>query len=230
MSSWERKARWIGRAGAALIGALGVTWRARVVGGEHLAACRAGGGFIHAFWHGQLLPLVYLKRSEGIVVLVSQNRDGEYITQVIHRHGFRTVRGSTSRGGFRSLIEMVRLGKAGAELAITPDGPRGPRHEAQPGLLLVAQRAGIPILPMAVAARPCRRLASWDRFLIPWPGARAVIVYGPPIVVPAELATEALLAEWTPRVNEALLAVTASAEREVAAGGGRRDTGRGTAP
>ncbi|MCK4414056.1 MAG: lysophospholipid acyltransferase family protein [Candidatus Eisenbacteria sp.] len=221
MDSWERKARWIGRGGSALVGGLGATWRARVLGGEHLAACRSRGGFIHAFWHGQLLPLVYLKRNQGIVVLVSQNRDGEYITQVIHRKGFRTVRGSTSRGGFRSLIEMVRLGRQGAELAITPDGPRGPRHAAQAGLLLVAQRARVPVLPMAVAAWPCRRLSSWDRFLIPLPFARTVIVYGPALEIPPDLPTDALLAEWTPRVNAALMEVTHAAEEAVRAWAGR---------
>ena len=227
MERWEREARWVGRAGSLLIRALGATWRPRVVGGEHLAACRAGGGFIHTFWHGQLLPLVYLKRQEGIVVLVSQNRDGEYITQVIHRQGFRTVRGSTSRGGFRSLVELVRLGREGAELAITPDGPRGPRGEVQPGVLLVAQRAQVPILPMGVAARPARRLASWDRFLIPLPGARTALAYGPPLTIPPALESPVLLEAWTPRVQAALQAATARAEGALGAAGGLAGAGEG---
>jgi len=222
------KARWVGLGGWALVGALGATWRSRIVGEEHLAHCRREGGFIHAFWHGQLLPLVYLKRGKGIYVLVSQGRDGEYIAQVIHRHGFRTVRGSSSRGGFRSLMEMVRRGVAGEALGITPDGPRGPRHRVQPGVLVVAQRAQVPILPMAVAAWPRRRLHSWDRFLIPLPFAKAVIVYGPPLRIPAGESAEQLAARWTQPVEEALAAVTAAAEAEVMAWAGRE--GRALGP
>jgi lysophospholipid acyltransferase (LPLAT)-like uncharacterized protein len=221
MGAGEARAQAVGWLGAGLLRALGATWRTRTVGAEHEEACRtSGGGFLYAFWHGNLLPLAYLRRRRGVVVLVSQNRDGEYITQVIHREGFRTVRGSSSRGGFRSLIEMSRLGQAGTPLAITPDGPRGPRHRAQPGVLLLAQRAGVPILPTAVGAWPRRRLDSWDRFLIPAPFARVVMGFGRPLSLPGELDAETLIARWTEPVERALTDLEDRCEREVRAWAG----------
>jgi lysophospholipid acyltransferase (LPLAT)-like uncharacterized protein len=216
------RARLIGLAGSLLIRALGATWRVRVIGREHEAACRdAGRGLLYAFWHGQLLPLLYFMRRRGILVLVSQNTDGEYIAQVIHREGFDTVRGSSSRGGFRSLLEMTRAGESGRALGISPDGPRGPRHRAQPGVLLVAQRAGVPILPLAAAARPRRELDSWDRFVIPAPIARVVRGCGAPIHLPADLGAEKLLAEWTEPVERALTELGERCERELEVWSGR---------
>lgn len=221
MSPAARRAALVGWAGSRLVRALGASWRVRVIGREHEERCRgAGQGWLYAFWHGHLLPLAYLKRGEGIVVLVSQNRDGEYISQLIHREGYRTVRGSTSRGGFRSLLEMSRLGRQGVPIAITPDGPRGPRHRAQPGVLIVAQRAGVPILPLALAAAPCRRLDSWDRFVIPAPFARVVMGFGPPLALPESLSVERLVAEWTAPVEDALCRLGERCEAELAAWSG----------
>jgi len=217
------KAACVGAGGWALIGALGLTGRHRVIGGEHLEACRREGGLIYAFWHGDLLPLVYCKRGQGIVVLVSLGRDGEYIARVIHRLGFATVRGSSSRGGFRSLVELVRLGRAGRELAFSPDGPRGPRARVQPGVLIVAQRTGLPILPLAAATRPCKRLATWDRFVIPLPFARTVVAYGPPIRIPPDESPEAMIARWTAPLEAAIDRTSARAEEELRAWSGKRE-------
>jgi len=208
------KAACIGAGGWAILGALGLTWRVRVVGAQHLEECRKSGGLIYALWHGCLLPLVYIKRRQRIVVLVSQGRDGEYVTRIIHRFGFETVRGSSTRGGFRSLVELVRLGRTGRELAFTPDGPRGPRGRVQPGLLITAQRTGLPILPLAAAARPCKRLSSWDRFAVPLPFARTVLAYGPPVRIPPGENLEAMIGRWTPPVEAAIEATTARAEEE----------------
>jgi len=208
------RARWIGRLGAGLLSLLGATWRVRWLGREHWRACQqAPGGFIYAFWHGQLLPLAYAHRGLGVTVLVSLNRDGEYITQVIERLGYTTIRGSTSRGGSRALLAMVRHAETGAAVAFTPDGPRGPRHRVQAGVLLCAQRAQVPILPLTMACRPAKQLDSWDRFQIPLPGARQVIVYGEPLTIPAQLATSEMLREWTPRLEAALSGSTERAER-----------------
>jgi lysophospholipid acyltransferase (LPLAT)-like uncharacterized protein len=217
----DARARWMGRLGAMGLRTLGATWRTRRFGDEHAAACRASGlGFIYSLWHGHLLPLAYFERDRGTIVLVSLSRDGEIITQVIERMGYGTVRGSTTRGGFRSLIEAARIGRAGRALGFTPDGPRGPRHRVQPGILLCAQRAGIPILPMAASAWPRRRLASWDRFLVPAPFARLVVVQGEPLTLPPDLDATRLVAQWTPRLEAAMLAVCERAEREVCAWAG----------
>lgn len=225
-----RRARWIGIGGSRLIRGLGATWRVRVLGAEHEQSCLArGGGLIYTFWHGRLLPLTHLRRGRGIVVLVSLGRDGERITQVIHRMGFATVRGSSSRGGLRALLEMVRLGRRGHTLGFTPDGPRGPRAQVQSGVLITAQRASIPILPMSVSARPGRFLSSWDRMLVPGPFARVALAFGPPIDIPTGLTPEQLLGEWAPRVKTALDAVSARVDRElgVAVGEGSTDQGDG---
>jgi lysophospholipid acyltransferase (LPLAT)-like uncharacterized protein len=211
-----RGARAVGIAGVWLLRALGSTLQVREVGREHeqslLAARRP---LLYAFWHGQLLPMAYLMRGRGIVVLVSEHKDGEYITQVIHRLGYGTVRGSSTRGGFRSLVEMSRLGRAGQVIAITPDGPRGPRRRAQVGALLVAQRGRVPIVPLACACSSARQLKTWDRFVIPRPFAKAAIGFGPPLVVPPELKPKALAAEWVPRVEEAINATCAACEQAV---------------
>lgn len=215
------KAALVGFAGWALIGCLGATWRLRVVGDPCPHGDARPINLLYAFWHGHLLSLVYHRRREGIRVLVSQGRDGEYITRVIHHHGFRTVRGSSSRGGFRSLLEMVSFAREGGLLAITPDGPRGPRHRVQPGVLLVAQRGRIPIVPLAVTAWPRKNLRSWDRFLVPLPFARIVVAYGAPLNIEDEGSPEEIAAQWTQPLERALLAAGEAAEAELRAWTGK---------
>ena len=176
-----------GVAGATLVRALFATTRVERIHVEHLEHFRRRGTpVIFAFWHGHLLPLVRYHRREGIVVLVSEHSDGEYIARILSRCGFDTVRGSSTRGGMRGLRELVRAGRAGRDLAVTPDGPRGPRHEFKPGALAVAQMTGLPILPLAVGASSGWRLGSWDEFLVPKPFATVRIEYLPPRFVPRE--------------------------------------------
>jgi hypothetical protein len=123
----DARTRWIARLGSALLGLLARTWRFRVIGREPVNALRrAGRPVAFAFWHGQMLPLVVQHRNEGVAILVSSHRDGEIIARIIHRFGFRTVRGSSSRGAGRALLGLVRELQAGREIAVTPDGPRGP--------------------------------------------------------------------------------------------------------
>ena len=206
----------VGILGAALVRLLGVTWRVREVGTTHAATRRgAAGGVLFALWHEHMLPLIFIRRGRGVTLLISQHRDGELITRVVKRLGFRVVRGSTSRGGFRALIELARLGQAGGELAITPDGPRGPRRAAQIGGLIIAQRSGIALIPASLAAHPVKRLASWDRFMIPWPFARIVVGYGEALRVPAGIKAETLEREWVPRLNRAMEELSGRLEREL---------------
>jgi len=176
-----------GRAGAAFLKLLGATLRFRIVGEDHLTALRAAGEpVIFAFWHSWILPLAYLHRNQGIVVLVSEHGDGEYIAQVIHRMGFRTARGSSTRGGVRGAREMVRGLREGADGGITPDGPRGPAGTFKPGALVASRLSGAHIVPMAVEAEGVWRLDSWDRFVIPKPFARIRVRYGSPLRVPRD--------------------------------------------
>jgi lysophospholipid acyltransferase (LPLAT)-like uncharacterized protein len=149
-----------------------------VRGGEHLARLRAERApVIFCLWHGELLPLLWQHRGQGVAILISEHHDGEIIARVAHGLGFRTIRGSTSRGAGRALIALIRHLEEGGEVAITPDGPRGPRGEFAPGAAVAAQRAGATLLFTRAAARRAWRLKSWDRFLVPKPFARIQVSY-----------------------------------------------------
>lgn len=207
----------VGLFGAMVLRLIGLTWRYQIIGEEHFKEVQAAGkGNLFVLWHEAILPLTYGMRNRGFWMLVSQHRDGEYITQVLERFGYNTVRGSSTRGGYRSLIKMARLGKTGQVLGITPDGPNGPRRKLQGGFLVIAQRGDIPILPIMAAARPCRRLASWDRFMIPYPFARVVITIGEPIWIGDDLKPDQLQQKWQAPITDALNKVTALSEQALA--------------
>jgi len=197
-------------AGAMLVRALGATWRVDRSGlAAFDAAIAEGRRCIFAFWHARLLPLVWTHRGRGAVVLVSRHRDGQLITRIVERLGYATSRGSSTRGGEEGVMDMLRRAREGRLLAITPDGPRGPAGTLKPGLVYLASRSGLPIVPVAAASRSCWRLRSWDRFRIPRPFTRVVVAYGDPIAVPPGLEGEALEA-WRSRVERALESHTAA--------------------
>ena len=194
-----------------LIRALCATWRVRVVNEAPWRALRADGrGFIFSLWHGQLLPLLAHHRDQQARVLISEHRDGEIIARIAESLGFRTLRGSTTRGGARALLAMCDALERGEEIAITPDGPRGPAHVFAPGALVAAQRAGVPIVPVGVAVSSAWRLRSWDAFTIPKPFARLTIAYGAPLTVEATTVRGA--ATEAPRFAEAMQRAVAAAE------------------
>jgi lysophospholipid acyltransferase (LPLAT)-like uncharacterized protein len=179
--------------GREVIRSLAATWRIRVLNRERTDELRAAGTpIVFAFWHGQMLPLLWQHRNEGVAILISSHRDGEIIARIATSFGFRTIRGSTSRGGGRALLGLVRELEGGGEVAVTPDGPRGPARQFAPGALVAAQRAGCPIVPVAAHADRSWRLRSWDRFMIPKPFARITVAYGAPTWVRATTAREAV--------------------------------------
>ena len=189
----RRREAMLAHAGVWTIHALAATWRFRVVHDEELRALRsARKPVIFAHWHGQLLPLLYHHRGEAITVLISEHADGEIIAQAAARLGYRTVRGSTSRGAARALLGLVRAVRGGSDLAITPDGPRGPARTVAPGTLIVAQRSGAPIVPVAIAVSSAWRLRSWDSFIVPKPFARITVSYGKAIYIEQPDVREAL--------------------------------------
>lgn len=195
--------------GAFVIRALASTWRVRITNDDTYRTMHANRRpFIFAFWHGQLLPLLWLHRGQGVAIVVSSHRDGELVARVAERLGLRTIRGSSSRGAARALLGVVRELEGGGEVAMTPDGPRGPARRFASGALVAAQRSGAPIIAIGVSARRAWRLRSWDRFLIPKPFTRVSVVYSMPTPVTAASAREA--EEEAPRF-EALLNDTASA-------------------
>lgn len=188
--------------GIALQG-LGRTWRYEVRGGEHLAALRLHGRpFIFSLWHGQLLPLIWHHRNQRVAILVSEHRDGEIIARVAQSIGYRLIRGSSTRGGERALLALARELKAGAEVAVTPDGPRGPARSYAPGALIAAQRSGAAILPITAHVDSAWHLSSWDRFIIPKPFAKVTVAYGAPVYVEAGSSREA--ASSAPRLQNAM--------------------------
>jgi lysophospholipid acyltransferase (LPLAT)-like uncharacterized protein len=206
---------------ARVIQVSGRSWRLIEIERDQVERGRRDGGVIYAFWHGRMMVPAYTHRRRGIHVLISEHRDGEYIDRVIRRLGFGSVRGSTTRGGAKALFGMAGAGHRGHDLAVTPDGPGGPRFRFQTGVLSIAQRTGLAVIPAGVAAHPCLVLRSWDRFVIPLPFCRCVIVYGEPVIVPRDCTREAL-ERLRIEAESTLRGLTARAERLSRSRAGRR--------
>jgi lysophospholipid acyltransferase (LPLAT)-like uncharacterized protein len=136
-----------------------------------------------AFWHGRILPATVFFRDRGIVVMISRNFDGEWITRVIQRFGYDTARGSSSRGGSRALVQLRRDLTAGKPVGFALDGPRGPARVAQPGAVFLAGATGHPILPFHVESSAAWTLNSWDRTQIPKPFATVALAVGQPLQI-----------------------------------------------
>jgi lysophospholipid acyltransferase (LPLAT)-like uncharacterized protein len=181
---FSAKAAAIAGVGTPLIEALGATYSYSESGTEHLDAIhRSGRQPIYALWHGRIMPGIIYLRDRGIVVMTSENFDGEWIARIIRRFGFVPARGSTSRGGARALVEMRREMRAGRPVAFTLDGPRGPREVAQPGAVWLASASGNPILPFHIESASYWTARSWDRHQVPKPGSRVAVAMGPPIEI-----------------------------------------------
>jgi len=199
-------------AGPIFIFLLGKTLRIKWIGEENLSPIRKNRGqVIYAFWHGRMLILSYSHRWQKIHVLISQHRDGELIARIIQRLGFVSIRGSTTRGGTKAIFEMANRGASGCDVAITPDGPKGPKFKVQLGTIYIAQRSGMPIVPITNSAKSRWTLSSWDGFLIPKPFSKAVIMIGEPIYVPFE-STPQELEEKREELEKKLLELTQKAD------------------
>lgn len=186
-----------------LIHLIGRTARFRVEGREHWEAATRTGPPVMAFWHDRVFLATYYFRRRGIVVMTSRSFDGEYIARFIQRFGYGAARGSSSRGAVGALVEMTRLVRAGLAGGFTVDGPRGPRHVAKMGPLVLAKRTGRPVLPFAVNAERFWRAPSWDGLQIPKPFTRATVRLAPPIEVPPD-ADDALLQDKLAELQRAL--------------------------
>jgi lysophospholipid acyltransferase (LPLAT)-like uncharacterized protein len=187
------EARAISAVGYRLVSALGASLRWRTEGLERLDGVIAGGRQpIMAFWHGRILPATYFFRRRGIVVITSENFDGEWIAGIIERFGYGTARGSTSHGGARALLQLSRELAAGRAAGFTVDGPRGPARVAQPGAVWLAKASGCPVVPFHLEADRHWTLHSWDRTQIPKPFATVSLAVGEPFEVAAESDNDAL--------------------------------------
>lgn len=166
---------------------------------------------LYVFWHETLLFPAYTHARQGIAVLISRHRDGEWIAETLRMLGGRAIRGSTSRGGTAAVRRMLEHAQE-CHLAITPDGPRGPRRVVQIGAIYIASRSGMPVIPVGFALGGCLRLWSWDRMAFPRPGRAGRCVVGRPIDVPADL-NRAGLETYRLRIQAALDDVQRRAER-----------------
>jgi lysophospholipid acyltransferase (LPLAT)-like uncharacterized protein len=175
---------------------IGRTIRWESEGLENLKAVESNGALpIYCLWHDRIFAGTYYLRDRGIVVITSQSKDGEYIARFLKRLGYGTVRGSSSRGGVKALVEMIRGMRLGMAMAFTVDGPRGPRYVAKSGAVLLAKKTGNPMLPFSVALSSFWTVKSWDRMQIPKPFARARFILGPPIYVPSDATDDVLEAK-----------------------------------
>lgn len=148
---------------------------------------------IHACWHGRLLfcPYTYWGES-GITALVSHHRDGDMVARFFKHFNINSVRGSTTRGALGGVKGLIRVAKSGGDLALTPDGPKGPRHIAQMGVIAMAKMTGLPIYPISYGAKNKKIFNSWDKFLMPYPFTKIVFVCGEAIYVERGISTEAM--------------------------------------
>jgi lysophospholipid acyltransferase (LPLAT)-like uncharacterized protein len=187
------QARLISSVGYPIIAALASTFGWREDGLHYLDAVKQSGRPpIMAFWHGRILPSTYFFRRRGIVVITSENFDGEWIAGIIERFGYGTARGSSSRGAVKALVQLKRDMAAGKPAAFTLDGPRGPSQVAQPGAVWLAKATGNPIIPFHIESDRHWTAKSWDRTQIPKPWANVAIAIGGPIEVPPDAEDTAL--------------------------------------
>lgn len=195
---------------------LALTVRIRYVGAEDLFARWARGEqVILAFWHNRVLMMPIAGRGQRLCIMNSQSRDGEIATRALARWGIRSVRGSATRGGAGGFLQLVRAFRDGYHLAVVPDGPRGPRYVAKPGVIHLARATGAVIVPVTYAAARQRRLGTWDGLVVPLPFARVEFRVAEALAVPrdaTEEQVEALRSELEVRLN----AITLAADQAMA--------------
>ncbi len=194
------------------------TVRIQYVNADDLFARWARGEqVILAFWHNRvvMMPIPYQGRGRNVCIMNSQHRDGEIASRALERWGIRSVRGSATRGGAAGFLQLVNAFRDGYDLAVVPDGPRGPRYVVKRGVIHLGRATGAPIVPVTYAATRRRQLRSWDRLIIPLPFSRIVFVVGEPLQVPrhgSAAEVEALRLELERRLNQA----TAAADAQIA--------------
>jgi lysophospholipid acyltransferase (LPLAT)-like uncharacterized protein len=195
------------RAGLLLVRLISRTYRYRLVDADNeRGVLSAYGTVVYASWHQRFFPgIAFFATRKPIAIMISQSRDGEMIARVVDILGWRSVRGSSSRGGMRALKEMRVLTRRGYRIGHIVDGPQGPFGVVKPGLLTIAQFAGAPVVPVITSAQRCWVFNSWDRFMVPKPFSNVLIRFGPPIPVPRRMtanAFEALRQDMEERIKE----------------------------
>jgi lysophospholipid acyltransferase (LPLAT)-like uncharacterized protein len=182
--------------GATILKTLFLTLRLRIEDRSGVLKEDAGSPVIVCFWHNRILGItfafdrIYPKKRAGVTVLTSPSKDGEILAQLVGAFGMKSVRGSSSRRGSRALLELVKLIRSGRDIAITPDGPRGPRYSLGPGIILLAQTTGTRIVPAHASFSRCVRMKTWDGFIIPLPFSKVSVTIDEALAIPGELTGE----------------------------------------
>lgn len=167
---------------------IGATLRVKIEGYDKYSGATTGA--IFAGWHGRTFVPALFFRGKGVWTLISQSRDGQIQNWIFKRLGFHTIRGSTGRGGVKAAAESIRVLKGGATMAFTPDGPRGPSGVVQGGIMLMARKSGAALVPVGVSASWRVHMPTWDRYMVPLPFAKCVLIYGDPIFISPDASDE----------------------------------------
>lgn len=161
-----------------------ITSKIRIINKENSDSMRnSGANLIFAFWHNRQFFLCFPERYSNVSILISKSKDGEFISRAINFFGIKTIRGSSSKGGIKALIEMHKTLKAGQVIGLTPDGPRGPVYKVQPGIVHLAQKSNLPIIPVSFSAKRKKIFNSWDKYQIPYPFNEIIVIYGSPLTI-----------------------------------------------
>ena len=182
--------------------------------GEHVLdrARERSGRYILAFWHSRWVMMPYVYPDSRIVVLISQHRDARMLGRILERFGLATAFGSSTRGGAAGLRSVLRFVRDGYDVGIAPDGPKGPRWQVKPGVVVTAKLSGLPVVPVTFSSTHARRLRSWDRTLIPRPFDRGLYLYADPVWVPRDIDDEEV-ETYRRRIELALQQLTTEADR-----------------
>ena len=187
----ELKWKFVGIFGKLFIDFIFFTTKNEVTGYEKVKSILCSNNYIAACWHSRILIMTYYFRKIRAALLVSSSKDGEIIARVLQRQGYETIRGSTSKGGLRAMVQQIKsMKKYKIPGAITPDGPRGPRFKVQPGIITLAKKTGYPIIPLTYSAKKIKVFASWDHFIIPFPFTKCRLEYGEPVYVPKNISKD----------------------------------------
>jgi lysophospholipid acyltransferase (LPLAT)-like uncharacterized protein len=201
----------------AIVRILGSLVRLEIIGFDKLDMLHSA---ILCSWHGRTIIFSNAYRNRGVWVIISQSKDGDLQTSIFSRLGYRIIRGSTGRGGVRAAVEGIRAMREGGLMAMTPDGPRGPSHVVQGGVMTMAQKSGAALVPVGVSAAHRYLFRSWDSYMIPYPFSRAVMIAGDPIYVPKD-ATDEEMEALRRRFEDAINRIEEEADRRM--GHGKRD-------
>jgi len=194
---------------SALLRLESLTWRTECSGRERFEDLRdRRESFVFALWHGRMVVPIWKHRGEGVATMASKSKDGEIIARWLSRNGYLAVRGSSNKGGARGILRLREAMAAGRAAALTVDGPKGPPRRVQAGIVTLVRTTGAWVLPVSGSASRARFLRSWDRYLLPMPFSRNVVVYGEPFRLRHETDEQAAA-----RIGAAIDAATAEADR-----------------